>query len=91
MKPFLIITQIIYSLSLLPWYVIWMMSFMSFDSGIGFGNSAFVLVITLYPVAIIICSLIAWKLRGGNTRLAVIINLVPLLWVAAFCGFMIFV
>lgn len=91
MTLFLIITQILFLVSLLPWYVIWMMSFMSFDSGIGLGNSAFVIAISLYPVAVIICSLLAWKLRGTSRRRAVVINLVPLIWVLSFLGFMAFV
>lgn len=91
MKAYLIISQILFLVSLLPWYVIWMMSFMSFDSGVGVGNSAFVMAITLYPVAIILCSLIAWKIRGSKRRAAVLINLIPLLWVVVFIGFMVFV
>lgn len=87
-KSFLIIIQILYVLSLLPWFVIWGMSFMSFDAGIGFYNTLFVAVITLYPVAIIVSSIFAWVYRLKRRRLAIILNLVPMVWVISFTLFM---
>lgn len=91
MKPFLIITQILYVLSLLPWFVIWGMSFMSFDAGIGLYNSLFVITITLYPVAVIVGSILSWVFHRKRKNLAVIFNLVPLVWVIAFAVFMLWV
>ncbi|MGI8387427.1 hypothetical protein [Robertmurraya sp. P23] len=88
MKPFLIITQILYVLSLLPWFVIWGMSFMSFDAGIGFYNSLFVIIITLYPVAVIVSSILSWVFHRKRKKLSVILNLVPMVWVIAFAVFM---
>lgn len=88
MKPFLIITQILYALSLLPWFVIWSMSFMSFDAGIGFYNSLFVLIITLYPVAVIVSSILSWVFHRKRKKLSVILNLIPMVWVIAFAVFM---
>ncbi|MEK3992585.1 MULTISPECIES: hypothetical protein [Robertmurraya] len=91
MKPFLIITQVLYVLSLLPWFVIWGMSFMSFDAGIGLYNSLFVITITLYPVAVIVGSILSWVFHRKRKNLAVIFNLVPLVWVIAFAVFMLWV
>ncbi|WP_391560828.1 hypothetical protein [Robertmurraya sp.] len=88
MKPFLIITQILYVLSLLPWFVIWGMSFMSFDAGIGFYNSLFVLIITLYPVAVIVSSILSWVFHRKRKKLSVILNLIPMVWVIAFAVLM---
>ncbi|AYA78303.1 hypothetical protein DOE78_24465 [Bacillus sp. Y1] len=88
MKPFLMITQILYVLSLLPWFVIWGMSFMSFDAGIGFYNSLFVLIITLYPVAVIVSSILSWVFHRKRKKLSVILNLIPMVWVIAFAVFM---
>ncbi|WP_407268580.1 hypothetical protein [Radiobacillus sp. PE A8.2] len=88
MKPYLIISQVLYLLSLLPWFVIWGLSFMSFDGGINFYNSAFVLIISLYPVAIITCSILGWVLHKKKQRAAFIVNLVPTLWVISFLAFM---
>ncbi len=90
-KPFLIITQVLYVLSLLPWFVIWGMSFMSFDAGIGLYNSLFVITITLYPVAVIVGSILSWVFHRKRKNLAVIFNLVPLVWVIAFAVFMLWV
>lgn len=91
MKAYLIIIQFIYILSLFPWFVIWGMSFMSFDAGFSFQNITFVLIITLYPIAILVCSIIAWLFQKKRVKLAVILNLVPMLWVISFAVFMFWV
>jgi hypothetical protein len=87
-KLFLILIQISYVLSLLPWFVIWGLSFMSFDAGIGFYNTLFVLIITLYPVAIIVSSIFAWVFRLKRRELAIFLSLVPMIWVISFAIFM---
>jgi hypothetical protein len=89
MKLYLIISQILFALSLIPWFVIWGLSFMSFDSGVNLANSSFVIIISLYPVAVIVGSILAWVFRGKKKRFAIMINLVPLLWIIAFMGFMV--
>ncbi|SFB02092.1 MULTISPECIES: hypothetical protein [unclassified Bacillus (in: firmicutes)] len=91
MKPYLIITQILYLISLFPWFVIWGLSFMSFDSGVNVNNVSFVLVISLYPVAVVIGSILAWIFRLKKRRFAVIINLMPCLWIISFIVFMVFI
>jgi len=88
MKPYLIISQFLYILSFVPWFVIWGLSFMSFDSGFNFYNIFFVLVITLYPVAVVTGSISAWIFRVKKKRLAVMMNLIPMIWVIAFLSFM---
>ncbi|MCQ6282525.1 hypothetical protein [Bacillus sp. EB600] len=87
MKPYLMIVQVFYLLSLVPWFVIWGLSFMSFDSGINLSNVSFVLAISSYPVAVIICSIFAWFFRVKKNRFAIIINLIPMFWIIAFLGF----
>ncbi|MDQ1147767.1 hypothetical protein QE429_004594 [Bacillus sp. SORGH_AS 510] len=89
MKLYLIISQILFALSLIPWFIIWGLSFMSFDSGVNLANSSFVLAISLYPVAVIVGSIIAWVFRVKKKRFAIMINLVPLLWIIVFMGFMV--
>lgn len=81
MKVYLILTQILYVICLLPWFVFWGLSFMSFANGIGFGNTAFVAAISAYPVAVVACALIAWFIHKKKTRTAVIVNLIPMLWI----------
>lgn len=81
MKVFLIISQILYLLLIIPWLVIFGMSFLSFDAGINLYNTSFVVAIGLYPVAIIICGIIAWIYRTRKKRLAIITNLIPMLWI----------
>jgi hypothetical protein len=87
MKPYLIISQVLYLLSLIPWFVIWGLSFMSFDSGINLSNVSFVLAISSYPFAVIICSILAWFFIVKKKRFAIIINLIPMLWIIGFFGF----
>ncbi|REK74284.1 hypothetical protein [Paenibacillus paeoniae] len=81
MKVYLILTQILYVIGLLPWFVFWGLSFMSFDSGVGAANLGFVLAITIYPIAVVACSIIAWVIHKRKKRAAVIVNLIPMLWV----------
>jgi hypothetical protein len=88
MRMFLIISQIFYLISIIPWFVIWGLSFMSFDGGVTFSNGVYVLVITLYPIAVIICSILSWVFRVKRKRLSLIFNLIPLIWVISFLGFM---
>ncbi|TLS36005.1 hypothetical protein [Pseudalkalibacillus caeni] len=90
MKIYLIVTQLIYLISLVPWFVILGLSFMSFDNGVNAYNIAFVSSISAYPLAVIVCSIISWFLREGKKRVAVIVNLFPVLWVIGFGLLMLF-
>ncbi|MCR2804098.1 hypothetical protein [Paenibacillus soyae] len=91
MKAYLIILQAIYVLCLIPWFVFWGLSFMSFDMGFSWANITFVGTITLYPVAVIACSIVAWLIHKRKKRTAIILNLVPSLWILGFLSFMLFV
>ncbi|MDQ0201846.1 hypothetical protein [Neobacillus ginsengisoli] len=88
MKTYLIISQILYLLSLIPWFLIWGLSFMSFDNGVNLYNVSFVLSISLYPVAVIVCSILSWYFRVKKKRFAMIINIAPMLWIIAYFVFM---
>ncbi|MFC5469161.1 hypothetical protein ACFPPD_10555 [Cohnella suwonensis] len=81
MKSFLIIGQVMYALCLAPWLLVWGLSFMGFDQGFSLFNIALVAGIGLYPVALIACSILAWKLRKRKKKIAVLLNLVPLVWI----------
>ncbi|MCA1318427.1 hypothetical protein LC085_00770 [Bacillus tianshenii] len=81
MKLFMILSQLFYVVGLVFWLPIWGLSFMAFDQGIAFWNSLFVLTISAYPLAVIICSILAWVLHNKKWQAAVIINLIPMLWV----------
>jgi hypothetical protein len=81
MKKFLIISQILYLLCTFPWLLIFGLSFMSFDNGFALANVSFVLSIGLYPIAVIICSIMAWILHVRKRRVAIIVNLLPMLWI----------
>jgi len=87
MRLFLIVSQILYLGSLIPWFIIWAMSFMSFDGGVNVSNVSFVLGISLYPIAVIACSILAWVFRVKRKRQSLVVNLIPLLWVISFLCF----
>jgi peptidoglycan/LPS O-acetylase OafA/YrhL len=87
MKLYLISTQVLYALSLVPWLMIWGLSFMSFDSGFHVYNVSFVLAITLYPVAVLVGSVLAWLFRNKKKKFAIIINLLPFVWIISFAVF----
>jgi len=80
-KLFLLISQIIYALGLLPWLFIWGMSVMVFDAGVYLGNTLFFIAISAYPIAVIGCSITAWLLRLRRRRTAIFVNLLPVLWI----------
>ncbi|TLS52166.1 hypothetical protein FE782_12485 [Paenibacillus antri] len=82
MKAFFISSQILYVLCLAPWFLIWGISFMGFDSGFSWFAVALTGGIGLYPIAVIVCSILAWRNRIKRKRAAVIFNLVPMLWIA---------
>lgn len=84
MKVFLTISQLIYALCLVPWLFVWGMSVMVFDAGIHFWNSFYFTIISLFPVAALGCSILAWILRVRRRRAAVLINLIPMLWIIGF-------
>ncbi|RDI40956.1 hypothetical protein [Falsibacillus pallidus] len=82
MKLFLVITQVLYLIFIVLWLPIWGLSFMSFDNGIALWNSLFVFVIGIYPLVVITCSIAAWlQYRKSKNRRAVIIDVIPLLWI----------
>lgn len=81
---FLIISEVIYVASLLPWLIMFGLSFMSFDAGFGFANIAFVGGIALYPLAVIICSILGWVYRLRKKRIAIIIHCIPMIWIISF-------
>lgn len=59
---------------------------MGFASGINWFSTTLVVGIGLYPVAVIVCSILAWLFRTKRKRTAVIVNLIPMLWVLVVGG-----
>jgi hypothetical protein len=81
----LIITQILAALSLLPWLPIAGLSLLAFDSGYGMSAVLFVSMIWLYPLLPLSCAIRAWWLyRHGKQRAAIITTSIPLVVVLPF-------
>ena len=85
MKLYLFIIQSFYVLTLIPWFIIWGLSFMAFDSGVSMWGISLVTIVTLYPLAVVICSVLSWLLKKKvKTISLIIISAFPLLWVVSF-------
>jgi ATP/ADP translocase len=85
MRTYLIISQIVYLLALLPWLLFVVISPMVLDAGVSTWNVTYVLTILLYPIAVIICSILAWIFRRKRRKVSIYVNLIPfLLFLAAF-------
>ncbi len=82
MKLFLIIVQVLYSIMLVPWFLIWGLSFMVFDSGISFWGIGIMIAVTLYPVTVAGCSILSWVyLKKIKPVYTILINCVPSIWI----------
>jgi hypothetical protein len=81
MKAYLIASQILYVMCLAPWFIIWGITFMGFSSGINWFSVMITGGIGLYPIAVIVCTILAWKFRTKRKRVSMIVNLVPMLWI----------
>lgn len=78
----LIITQILAALSLVPWLIMAGLSLLAFDAGYGLPAMLFVAMIWLYPLLPLGCAIRAWWLyRHGKLRGAVITTSIPLVFV----------
>jgi hypothetical protein len=75
----LIITQVLAALSLLPWFIMAGLSVLAFDSGYGLSAVLFVAMVWLYPLLPLGCAVRAWSLyRHGKLRGAMITTSIPL-------------
>lgn len=83
MRIYLVISQIIYVLTLLPWFLAFIMTPMAFDNGFSAANISFVTIIAIYPIAVIVCSILGWKLRHKHKKAAAWVNGIPGLWILA--------
>lgn len=54
---------------------------MSFDQGFAWSSFALVAGIGIYPIAVVVCSILAWILRNRRKRMATLLNLIPMLWI----------
>lgn len=81
----LIIDTILSALAIVPIGIMGMMSVMASDAGVNDAIMAFIFVGLTFPIAVALSPIlawIAWFLR--HERLAVILSLIPALWVIAF-------
>jgi hypothetical protein len=82
MKFYLISIQAFYLISFIPWFLIWGLSFMVFDNGISAWGVSIMVIVSLYPIAVIICSILSWLFRRKLKSLTIFfISAFPLLWV----------
>lgn len=71
-----------YAIALIPWGLALLMSPMLFDAGVAIWNSIVFGLIIAYPVAVIISSILAWRLRRRARSVVVyVVGGIPALWV----------
>ena len=80
MRPYLIVSQAIYLLAFIPWSFLIIMSPMAFDAGVSTWNISLVAILIAYPIAVIVCSLVAWMLHRKHARTSAYVNIIPALW-----------
>jgi uncharacterized membrane protein len=90
MKPFLIVSQAIYAICLLPWFFVWTMSVMAFDQGFHVWNTLYFAFVTVFPVVALVSSILAWVFLKRKPRAAATVNCLPLVWIVAFGIFMLY-
>lgn len=82
MKIYLFMIQAFYLLTLFPWFIIWGLSFMVFDSGYSVWGISIMVVVSLYPIAVIICSILSWLYKKKlKSKTIFYISAIPMLWV----------
>ena len=91
-RAWLLVSQVLALLSLLPWLVIAGLSVMAFDAGYSTEAAVFVGTIWAYPLLPLVCSIVAWvcyvkhRMRG-----AVIVTSIPMLIVLPLMLYLIYI
>jgi hypothetical protein len=76
----LVISQVVGLLSLVPWLAVAGISIMAFDSGYSTGAELFVGAVWCYPLLPIIAAIVAWVLHARKRdRAALVVTSLPLL------------
>ena len=88
----LVISQVVGLLSLVPWLAVAGLSFMAFDSGYSTGAAVFVGAVLCYPLLPIGAAIIAWVLRARRRdTAALVVTSLPLLVAVPLIGYLAFV
>jgi hypothetical protein len=83
-KVWMIVTQVLMALSLLPWAGALLMSPMAFDSGFSAPALILVGVLLSYPLMLLLCGFMSWRsFLAGNGRIAALWTTIPFLVVGA--------
>jgi hypothetical protein len=86
----MIASQALMLLSLLPWFVVAMLSLAGADPGAPAGAYAVVAVIWAYPLVVLACVAAAWRAwRRGNRRRALIWTTAPLVPTLLLLGYVV--
>ncbi len=88
----LLISQVIGLLSLVPWLVLAGLSLMAFDSGVSTEAELFVGAVWCYPVLPIGAAIVAWILFAlKKGRAALVITSLPLLLAVPLVGYIVYI
>ncbi|HWL24156.1 MAG TPA: hypothetical protein VNR38_10480 [Ureibacillus sp.] len=84
MKLYLIATQMIYYVTFMFWIVFWGMALTAVLQVSSLQHILFFALTTIYPIAVIVCTIIAWYYHQTNKGLSVSINLIPAIWLIGY-------
>ncbi|HEX8694237.1 MAG TPA: hypothetical protein VF746_17585 [Longimicrobium sp.] len=86
----MIASQALMLLSLLPWFVVAMISLAGVDPGAPPGAYAVTALIWAYPLLVLACVWVAWRAwRRGNTRRALVWTTAPLVPTLLLLGYVV--
>ncbi|KGR79409.1 hypothetical protein [Ureibacillus manganicus] len=84
MKLYLITTQMVYYVAFVLWVIFWGMALSAILQVPTFENMLFFAITTLYPIAVIVCTIFAWNFHMNKRSISIVINIVPAIWLICY-------
>lgn len=80
MKLYLIAIQMLYYLVLLPWIYFWGKALVLTMHVPTPQNTILLSLAGLYPIAVIVCTIVSWYLHLDKRSVSIAVNLIPAIW-----------
>nr|WP_106782511.1 hypothetical protein [Lysinibacillus timonensis] len=81
MRLYLIATQIVYFVTLIPWLILWAMAFIVISHASDMENAMLFSFLSIYPVVVIASSIIAWYFHSNKPFISLVLGLIPSIWI----------
>ena len=80
MRLYLIATQIVFYVAIIPWVFLWLMAFVLIMHSASTQNIVIFSLTSIYPVVLIVCTIFAWYFHMNKKSVSIAINLIPAIW-----------